>query len=311
MKPSENHCPNCDTALAPEARFCSHCGQDTHLNKQIPFTALLLDFLEGLIDFDTKIWRTLIQLLKNPGRLVKDFNQHKRARYVPPVRLYLTISVLFFLLADGGVKKQAHEIEAVMKPRLFQKGFRVALLIETVQVDSVATRKLLAIPAISVRQVDSVLQTRHIQATLLSQKVIQQLVHLQRKESSFEEIGDRFLDAFSKLLFALMPLFALLLWLLLNPKKYFFTEVFIYSVYFHSLYFILLILAWVGNQLAGLNGLNYLVYLVACVYTVPGIRVAFNLSLPRALGTSFGLILVYTILFFLVMTFALIGSMIV
>lgn len=107
-----------------------------------------------------------------------------------------------------------------------------------------------------------------------------------------------------------MPLFALMLWVLLYSKKYFFTEVLIFSVYFHTFLFLLLILALLGNRLAGISGLNHLAYLVACVYAVPSIRIAFDLSYLRSTMIALALIILYTLVFFLVMTSALIGSMV-
>ena len=304
-------CPNCQTSLRKDDLFCSHCGQETAKNRPVPFLSLVQDFMEGLFDFDTKIWRTLIQLLKNPGRVVKDFNSYKRGRYVAPLRLYVSVSVLFFLLAGSGVKKQAHEFDNALQNNRLKKGFQIGLIVESVRIDSFTARKLFAIRHITEHQVDSILRPAGIKATALSVKVIQQLIHLNRKETSSEEIGDRFVNAFSKILFLLMPLFGFLLWLLLGPRKIFFTEVLIYSVYFHSLYFILLILALLGNRLTGLSGLNYLAYGLACIYTVPSLRIAFDLSYARAAVISLLLISLYTVLFILVMTFALIGSLVV
>lgn len=309
-KANGQSCPNCHFPLAQNARFCSQCGQDTRNNRKIPFSKVVVELLEGFTDLDTKIWRTLIQLLKNPGRIARDFNSHKRARYVPPFRLFISVSVLFFLLADTDVKKQAHEVDDVMHTRILDRGFHVGLVFETTKIDSATARRLLSIPSITGKQVDSVLKKSGIQASFISIKVIQQLIHLNRQESSAEKIGDRFVKAFSKVLFALLPLFAFLLWLLLNPQKYLFTDVLIYSVYFHVLFFILLTLAFLAGRLTGISGLNYFV-VMACVYTIPALRVAFDLSIARAVWTSFALILSYTAFFLFVMVFVLVGSMLV
>jgi len=47
---------------------------------------------------DSKVARTLIALVRWPGRLTNEFIRGRRVRYVPPLRLYLSLSVLFFLL---------------------------------------------------------------------------------------------------------------------------------------------------------------------------------------------------------------------
>jgi hypothetical protein len=46
---------------------------------------------------DTKVARTLVTLLRYPGRLTQEYLAGRRVRYLPPLRLYLSLSVLFFL----------------------------------------------------------------------------------------------------------------------------------------------------------------------------------------------------------------------
>lgn len=52
---------------------------------------------EDLTHADSRLWRTLAALLFRPGYLTREFLAGRRARYLPPVRLYLVLSVTFFL----------------------------------------------------------------------------------------------------------------------------------------------------------------------------------------------------------------------
>jgi len=54
---------------------------------------------ESITHADSRLWRTLGYLLARPGRLTREFFEGKRVRYLPPFRLYLVISLLFFLVA--------------------------------------------------------------------------------------------------------------------------------------------------------------------------------------------------------------------
>lgn len=54
---------------------------------------------EDLTHVDSRLWRTLIALLLKPGFLTREFIDGRRVSYLPPVRLYLVLSVLFFLVA--------------------------------------------------------------------------------------------------------------------------------------------------------------------------------------------------------------------
>ncbi len=51
------------------------------------------------LGIDTKVGRTVMMLVRHPGRITKEFFEGKRIRYVPPLRLYISLSVLFFVLS--------------------------------------------------------------------------------------------------------------------------------------------------------------------------------------------------------------------
>jgi hypothetical protein len=90
-------CRNCNAGLA--GRYCSNCGQiaDVH----VPSTRELVhEVLEGLTHSDSRIWSTLKSLLFKPGKLTEEFVAGRRAAYLPPFRLYLILSVAFFLVAS-------------------------------------------------------------------------------------------------------------------------------------------------------------------------------------------------------------------
>ncbi|MFN8347206.1 MAG: DUF3667 domain-containing protein [Spirosomataceae bacterium] len=91
-------CPNCETILKPEDNFCPTCGQENH-DLKIPLGHLIYEFVESITHFDNKLWETLKAILK-PGKLTRDFLDGKRVRYVPPARLYIFVSFVFFLLLN-------------------------------------------------------------------------------------------------------------------------------------------------------------------------------------------------------------------
>ena len=92
------HCENCGNPVAQ--RYCGACGQraDSPVHSLWHFTQLAT---EDLTHADSRLWRTLGALLFRPGRLTREFLCGRRARYLPPLRLYLVVSVVFFLLASA------------------------------------------------------------------------------------------------------------------------------------------------------------------------------------------------------------------
>lgn len=88
-------CLNCGAALA--GPFCSHCGQ--RVVPPHPTTKELVgDAYDELVGWDGKFARTIRLLLTRPGELTRAAIEGQRTRYVRPVKLYLSCSVLFFLV---------------------------------------------------------------------------------------------------------------------------------------------------------------------------------------------------------------------
>lgn len=81
--------------------YCALCGQkhDPHRHTVGHFIA---ETAESLSHADSRLWITLWKLLSKPGLLAVEFFEGRRARYLPPIRLYLVISVVFFLLLGMG-----------------------------------------------------------------------------------------------------------------------------------------------------------------------------------------------------------------
>jgi hypothetical protein len=59
-------------------------------------SALLHDAWRLATHVDGRFWKSIYFLFLRPGHLTKEYFEDHRARFVPPVRLYLVISVLFF-----------------------------------------------------------------------------------------------------------------------------------------------------------------------------------------------------------------------
>lgn len=92
-------CLNCGAALG--GPYCAHCGQKA-AEPTPTLHDLLHDALEEFLHFDGKIVQTLRTLILQPGQLTVDLVAGRRARYIAPLRLYLTCSVIYFLIAAAG-----------------------------------------------------------------------------------------------------------------------------------------------------------------------------------------------------------------
>ena len=89
-------CLNCGARL--KGQYCGVCGQRAR-SRLISLWELISDAFGDLLEIDSRLWRTLIPLFRRPGRLTRDYLEGRRARYMPPFRTYLVLSVIFFVVA--------------------------------------------------------------------------------------------------------------------------------------------------------------------------------------------------------------------
>ena len=91
-------CPNCGTSMI--GAYCAVCGQERDTHRRSVW-GLLQAFVEDVISFDSRILRTALALLFEPGELALAFHQGRPRRYVPALRLYFFVSLIFFLMLSA------------------------------------------------------------------------------------------------------------------------------------------------------------------------------------------------------------------
>jgi len=96
-KISTENCLNCGEVLT--GQHCSHCGQPAKV-RVLSLWGLTKDVIGDVFNADSRIWRTLWPLAFRPGLLTQEFLRGRRASYTPPFRMYLVLSLVFFVLAS-------------------------------------------------------------------------------------------------------------------------------------------------------------------------------------------------------------------
>jgi hypothetical protein len=97
--------------------YCGNCGQEAKELRR-PFFRLSREAISSLFELDGRSFRTLFYLLTKPAHLSKEYFSGRRMQYTPPLRLFLVISVSFFLLVSfytsirsmEGILSANHEI---------------------------------------------------------------------------------------------------------------------------------------------------------------------------------------------------------
>lgn len=90
-------CSNCKAPLI--GAYCSQCGQSSESTIKY-FWLVLLHLLDDIFSFDSRASRTLWPLISRPGFLTNEYILGRRVHYVPPLRLYFFISIIFFITLE-------------------------------------------------------------------------------------------------------------------------------------------------------------------------------------------------------------------
>ena len=258
-------CKNCDAMLL--GRFCANCSQAADVH--VPTTRELLhELLEGITHSDSRLWRTLTTLWFKPGKLTQEFVAGRRVAYLPPFRLYLVLSIMFFLLMSFVHINNVVNFDDALKPA---SPAADASAPAAQPIKNCADIDLPGHPAWSAR-------IKHAcEATVRDNG--QSWVHL-------------VLGTLPKAMFIFLPLIAFLNMLLYWRPRYRYAEQLLFFVHLHAFFFSIAILMLLTNEaadswpkLGGVAGiLSTILGWTLPVYTLMAMRRVF----PRSwLGTAF------------------------
>jgi hypothetical protein len=91
----ENDCLNCGTIL--EGKFCPNCGQE-NLQMKESFGHMMNHAISDYFHFDDQFFSTMKPLFLKPGFLSNEYIAGRRIRYLHPVKMYIFISLVYFVL---------------------------------------------------------------------------------------------------------------------------------------------------------------------------------------------------------------------
>lgn len=109
----ENDCLNCGTTL--QGKFCHVCGQE-NLQIKESFGHMMNHAISDYFHFDHQFFHTLKPLLFKPGYLTNEYMAGRRTQYLHPVKMYIFISVVYFLLLFQSGQSLVNVNETAPKP---------------------------------------------------------------------------------------------------------------------------------------------------------------------------------------------------
>ena len=234
---NEAHCPNCSAPL--NGQYCYQCGQNQRGMDRV-FWSLLSEALDNIFSVDSRTAKTLFAVLCRPGFITKEYLAGRRARYLPPLRLYLFASLLFFLLlsiqntfsgqtnseqANSGQTNITFGTAASESELLQQNQTRAAA---NAELSKLTTR--VTLPWLTDEQNQKLTERLEVQVA----KAI-----AAGKEDP-RELAGKLLDTIPPSLFILLPIFALMLKLAYLGTGRYYTQHLIMAVHNHSFIFLIL-----------------------------------------------------------------------
>ena len=89
-------CKNCNSELV--GLYCSECGQKK--SQLLSIKETLKEFTDNVFSFDTRFFITFKYLITKPGLLTTEYWLGRRTKYLPPLRLYLVMSLMYFFISS-------------------------------------------------------------------------------------------------------------------------------------------------------------------------------------------------------------------
>jgi Protein of unknown function (DUF3667) len=276
-------CLNCETVL--QGPYCHRCGQHDEEIKR-PLWSLAEHALDSVFHFDSRILRSYGWLLARPGRMTAAFLAGQRARFVPPIRLYIFTSLIFFLAlsASGFV---------LIQPVSFRttEGDHTTNTIAFELLSPPAAEPVLLPANIAAAEdgaPDMLLDvTRHGQRRTIS---VAQAIDYVNHPVRLSQLITEWLP---KVLIAAMPFFVLLLGLLYVRRGRFLIDHVVLTLHLHAFLFAVGILLIALRAATGLGVPGPVLFFALLAYFVLTIKRVYAQDWARTLLKSFVLLLAY------------------
>jgi len=276
-------CLNCGADL--HGAFCAACGQ-----RSVPADPtvgeLAGDAWQELSGYDGRIAETFRSLL-HPGRLTLEYLDGHRARYLSPVRLYLTLSVIYFVIAASAPVDPFSQPGQLQGPGQFKIG--------------VWTTKDAGVP---LTDEDRANLEKDLGETWWPLRTL--ILAIQKDPMAFRK---RLFEIMPRVFFGLLPVFAGIVWLFHRRRR--FPAALVFAVHLHAFAFLVFALAEAAkfSQSVVVGGVVAMIVLVSfAAYALRSLRAVFGDSWPWTIAKALGIGFVYSVAalpaFFIILVWA-------
>lgn len=312
-KTPDRPCLNCGDPTV--GMYCPTCGQ-RKVDVRISLRRMLREVMDDQLSVNSTLPRTLGTLLFRPGRLTHEYVQGRMMRYIPPFRLYLVSSLLFFVVLsfvadprriamneDGQAQVDSVRLARIADSVLLAHARRTGE--DTASLARAVSKARSLSPAGNIQfgpnpdNVPGVFKpfARRMKATEARLNALPRREALRTLVEAVEEnapIG----------VFVMMPLFALILKILYVRRKRFYVEHFVFALHTHAFVFLVgtAVLLMDNDPVEAVIFTWFMIYLFLALKRVYGQGIIRTFLKYVALGISYSFLLIFGITATVLMT---------
>jgi len=205
------HCPNCGEIV--DNKFCPTCGQENREFKAT-FIEMIREYFSHVLNLDSRLYMTIKFLLLKPGLLTIEYFKGRRESYISPLRLYLIISMLYFL---------------TFAVQDFYSDMMTGIDLAVIEISELDNDSLhvASIDSLQTQLADDAIVTENGEIEIFGENI----------KFDDKELLSTFRANVPKVMFFLLPLGALLLKLLYRRKFLYFEHI-VFLLHVHSFFFL-------------------------------------------------------------------------
>lgn len=295
--PEQKNCLNCGAPL--HGTFCHACGQK-NLPRRQDIGDFIINFISSFYSFESKFFKTFGFLLFRPGRIINDYNAGKRESYYHPVRMYVFLSFIFFLVLSFipdedkiNINSDGKELTSKQKKEL----------LDTLKLDL----KPVIVMGADSAGLDGSNWSKADPNTIEEYDSIENLKPLAKRDGKIEryftekyiklrqENGDdekailknffqSFLENIPRMIFLLLPIFALILKLLYIRRDFYFSEHLVFSVLIYDFMYLIGSLGLLCSMVDWLDWIPRILSLAGFFYLYKAMRKVYKQSRGKTIS---------------------------
>ncbi len=312
------YCTNCGKVLQPVDNFCPNCGQEND-NKRQSFSKVMLDLIQGFLSIDSRLAHSLPALLFRPGYLTKEYLRGRRQHYLDPVRMFITIVVIYFICASLGESVSFSDDNKTIADTINNaenqdrdttiniNGVPLKINIgesrnEIITIDSTNTddqelvlddqhyQKIRAMVKRGKTETLEIMDSLNIENTFWNRFYYGEVIKF--AQTDYDDFKDFLYSKLPWIIFFLMPVFAFLLKLLYLRRNFLYIDHLIFAFHLHSFLFLAGVIQITLEYFTGVDGTGWLLLAVA-IYTLLAFKNFYSQSWKKTIFKLFLLWFMY------------------